>query len=67
MWRETLVVSLFVSVLASLVAERPLSQPHIVLVIVDDAGTADTQFSHPNSPIKTSRLDAIAKEGIVLK
>ena len=35
------------------------NQPNIVIIIVDDAGVADTEFSSPSGPIQTPNLASI--------
>jgi len=41
------------------VAADSTNQPNIVIIIVDDAGVADTEFSSPSGPIQTPNLASI--------
>ena len=53
---------------SSAAADNP--RPHILIVIVDDAGVQDVGFSSElfggGSPVRTPRLDQLAREGIRL-
>ena len=50
---------------AGLAAQQPSSRPHIVTVITDDMGFADTQVHNPDS-FMTAQFGELARSGITL-
>ncbi|XP_077524629.1 arylsulfatase B-like isoform X1 [Amblyomma americanum] len=56
---------LFISVVCVTGAAKKKSPPHIVFVLADDLGWADTSF-HGSAQIPTPNLDALASTGVLL-
>ena len=54
-----------VAVFTACTAEESNKKPNIIFILADDMGYGDVSYLDQKSKIKTSHLDAMAKEGVV--